>query len=137
MIKTQTKNGVQVGDRGNEALGVDVVRILKTQDEGWVRVQIAKDEKVCEYRCERVRPAMCVVRCAGLVISSEGDEQPGGEVGDRWTTQGSTERLSASLSGIGLSIKSDPLQCYARSYHFHARSIHANRTESPASSSRI
>lgn len=55
MIKHQTKNGVELGDRGNEALGVDVVRILKSQDEGWVRMQIAKDEKVslCESCLDR------------------------------------------------------------------------------------
>lgn len=46
MVKTQTQGGVLVGDRGNEALGTDVVKVLKSQDLGWVRVQISQDEKV-------------------------------------------------------------------------------------------
>ena len=47
MIKGKTKDGVAIGDRGNEALSVDVVKLLKTQDVGYIRIQIAKDEKVC------------------------------------------------------------------------------------------
>lgn len=46
MVKGKTQNGVAIGDRGNEALAVDVVKLLKTQDVGYVKVQIAKDEKV-------------------------------------------------------------------------------------------
>jgi hypothetical protein len=46
MVKGQTKNGMAIGERGNEALSTDVVKILKSQDAGYVRVQIAKDEKV-------------------------------------------------------------------------------------------
>ncbi|ODN80629.1 hypothetical protein, variant [Cryptococcus amylolentus CBS 6039] len=48
MIKGKTKDGVAIGDRGNEALSTDVVKLLKTQDLGYVRVQIAKDEKVSD-----------------------------------------------------------------------------------------
>lgn len=46
MVKGQTQNGRAIGDRGNEALSTDIVKILKTQDAGYVRVVIAKDEKV-------------------------------------------------------------------------------------------
>jgi U3 small nucleolar RNA-associated protein 11 len=46
MVKGQTKNGMAIGERGNEALSTDVVKILKSQDAGYVRLQIAKDEKV-------------------------------------------------------------------------------------------
>ncbi|WVR06841.1 hypothetical protein IAU60_003877 [Kwoniella sp. DSM 27419] len=45
MVKGQTKNGVGIGDRGNVALDTDMVKILKSQDLGYVRVQISKDEK--------------------------------------------------------------------------------------------
>ena len=38
-------------DRGNEALSTDVVKLLKTQDMGYIKVQIAKDEKVCLIYC--------------------------------------------------------------------------------------
>jgi len=46
MVKGQTKNGMAIGERGNEALSTDIVKILKSQDAGYVRVQITKDEKV-------------------------------------------------------------------------------------------
>ncbi|WVQ81767.1 hypothetical protein IAT38_003892 [Cryptococcus sp. DSM 104549] len=53
MVKGKTKDGVAIGDRGNEALSTDVVKILKTQDLGYVRVQIAKDEKkIAKLRAE-------------------------------------------------------------------------------------
>ncbi|ODO09189.1 hypothetical protein I350_02789 [Cryptococcus amylolentus CBS 6273] len=53
MIKGKTKDGVAIGDRGNEALSTDVVKLLKTQDLGYVRVQIAKDEKaISKIRAE-------------------------------------------------------------------------------------
>ncbi|WVW84145.1 hypothetical protein I302_106174 [Kwoniella bestiolae CBS 10118] len=45
MIKAKTENGVETKDRGNVALSTDLVKILKSQDAGYVRVQIAKDEK--------------------------------------------------------------------------------------------
>ncbi|KAK4688095.1 U3 small nucleolar RNA-associated protein 11, partial [Tremellales sp. Uapishka_1] len=45
MVKGKTKGGVAIADRGNEALSTDVVKILKTQDVGYVKVQIAQDEK--------------------------------------------------------------------------------------------
>ncbi|EIW70548.1 U3 small nucleolar RNA-associated protein 11 [Tremella mesenterica] len=45
MVKGKTVEGVAVGDRGNKALDADLVKILKTQDMGYVRVQIAQDEK--------------------------------------------------------------------------------------------
>ena len=45
MVKGKTKGGVALGDRGNEALSADVVLLLKTQDVGYIRTQIAKDEK--------------------------------------------------------------------------------------------
>jgi U3 small nucleolar RNA-associated protein 11 len=56
MVKGQTKGGVAVGDRGNESLSVDVVRLLKTQDVGYVRMQIAKDQKVRSSPCRLARP---------------------------------------------------------------------------------
>ncbi|OCF74270.1 U3 small nucleolar RNA-associated protein 11 [Kwoniella mangroviensis CBS 8886] len=45
MIKSKTHNGIETKDRGNVALNTDLVKILKSQDLGYVRVQIAKDEK--------------------------------------------------------------------------------------------
>lgn len=46
MVKGKTKGGVAIGERGFEALSTEVVKLLKSQDLGYIRVQIAKDEKV-------------------------------------------------------------------------------------------
>ncbi|OBZ68439.1 putative U3 small nucleolar RNA-associated protein 11 [Grifola frondosa] len=37
MVKQRTKGGVHVQDRGNQALPVDIVKVLKTQDENYLR----------------------------------------------------------------------------------------------------
>ncbi|KIW09048.1 uncharacterized protein PV09_00939 [Verruconis gallopava] len=45
MISTRTINGQRIADRGNKALSTDVVRILKTQDVGYVRVMLQKTRR--------------------------------------------------------------------------------------------
>ncbi|KAL1411620.1 hypothetical protein Q8F55_002584 [Vanrija albida] len=53
MVKGKTKDGVAIADRGNEALSIDVVKLLKTQDIGYIKVQIAQDEKkILKLRAE-------------------------------------------------------------------------------------
>ena len=39
------KDGTRMGDRGNKALSVDVVRLLKTQDAGYLRIMATKAKK--------------------------------------------------------------------------------------------
>lgn len=46
MVKGRTKDGVALGDRGNVALSADTVKLLKTQDVRYIRLQLAKDQKV-------------------------------------------------------------------------------------------
>ncbi|KAH8930141.1 small-subunit processome [Atractiella rhizophila] len=45
MIKGKTKGGVHIGSRGNSSLPIDLVKILKSQDAGYVRVLAATEEK--------------------------------------------------------------------------------------------
>ncbi|RSH83567.1 uncharacterized protein EHS24_007255 [Apiotrichum porosum] len=53
MVKGKTKGGIHIQDRGNEALSTDVVKLLKTQDLGYIKVQIAQDEKkIAKLRAE-------------------------------------------------------------------------------------
>jgi U3 small nucleolar RNA-associated protein 11 len=47
MTREKTIGGVHVKDRGNEALPVDIVKVLKTQDENYVRTMRAAGQKVC------------------------------------------------------------------------------------------
>jgi U3 small nucleolar RNA-associated protein 11 len=46
MVKGRTKDGVALGDRGNVALSADTVKLLKTQDVRYIRLQLARDQKV-------------------------------------------------------------------------------------------
>lgn len=46
MINSRTKKGVHMQSRGNETLDVDLVKVLKTQDAGYVRTVLSAEVKV-------------------------------------------------------------------------------------------
>lgn len=46
MINSRTKKGVHMQSRGNETLDVDLVKVLKTQDAGYVRTVLSSEVKV-------------------------------------------------------------------------------------------
>jgi len=58
MIRSRTEKGVHVQDRGNEAMPVDVVKLLKTQDAGYVRTLISTEEKLVERLRNQVGSSM-------------------------------------------------------------------------------
>lgn len=45
MMSSRTRNGQRIADRGNEALSMDVVRLLKTQDAGYIRTMLQRTRK--------------------------------------------------------------------------------------------
>lgn len=47
MNKERTIEGVHVQDRGNVAMPIDMVKLLKTQDEGYIRTMRNLGLKVC------------------------------------------------------------------------------------------
>ena len=47
MNKERTVGGVHVKDRGNVSMPMDMVKLLKTQDEGYVRTMRANGLKAC------------------------------------------------------------------------------------------
>jgi U3 small nucleolar RNA-associated protein 11 len=47
MNKERTVQGVHVKDRGNASMPMDMVKLLKTQDEGYVRTMRANGLKAC------------------------------------------------------------------------------------------
>lgn len=51
MLRSRTEGGVHVQGRGNRPLETDLVRLLKTQDAGYIRMQRAIEEKVRRIRC--------------------------------------------------------------------------------------
>ncbi|KAF8474258.1 small-subunit processome [Kalaharituber pfeilii] len=48
MVNSRTKGGIQIADRGNKALDNDTVKLLKTQDAGYLRVKNAIERKAIE-----------------------------------------------------------------------------------------
>ena len=58
MIKAKTQGGVHVQERNSSnTLGVDEVKLLKSQDAGYVRLAIAKDESVRPAHNMRGKPS--------------------------------------------------------------------------------
>ncbi|KXN88740.1 putative U3 small nucleolar RNA-associated protein 11 [Leucoagaricus sp. SymC.cos] len=49
MVREKTKKGVHVKDRGNQALPVDIVKVLKTQDENYVRTMRTSNSKKIDH----------------------------------------------------------------------------------------
>lgn len=47
MVNQRTREGVHIQDRGNQALPVDVVKVLKSQDENYIRTMRTSNQKVC------------------------------------------------------------------------------------------
>ncbi|KAN0060272.1 hypothetical protein ACQY0O_007601 [Thecaphora frezii] len=71
MIRAKTVKGVHVQDRGNEALKNDVVALLKTQDAGYVRLQITKERRRIDKLKERIAIALPAMR-EGWLEEKEG-----------------------------------------------------------------
>lgn len=62
MIRSQTRKGVHVQQAENKALPTDLVKLLKTQDAGYIRTQRLIEEKVrssfpCPAKCSEVGTA--------------------------------------------------------------------------------
>lgn len=53
MVHSRTQDGIRVADRGNQALSNDAVKLLKTQDEGYIRAlessERSKIDRAKEY----------------------------------------------------------------------------------------
>jgi U3 small nucleolar RNA-associated protein 11 len=47
MVRQKTREGVHWKDRGNKSLPTDIVKVLKTQDENYVRTMRTSNQKVC------------------------------------------------------------------------------------------
>lgn len=48
MMSSRTKNGIKVADRGNKALNLDVVKLMKTQDAGYLKTMATRTRKEIE-----------------------------------------------------------------------------------------
>ncbi|KAH9944271.1 small-subunit processome [Epithele typhae] len=67
MTREKTEGGVHVKDRGNEALPTDIVKVLKTQDENYLRTMRAAGLK----KIDRIKSQL--MQLANLVHSADED----------------------------------------------------------------
>ncbi|KAF8640640.1 hypothetical protein AX17_000297 [Amanita inopinata Kibby_2008] len=72
MVKEKTKGGVHIKDRGNAALPTDIVKVLKTQDENYVRTMRMAGLKKIDSLKRRLMEMIDLVRPEAL---GEGDEE--------------------------------------------------------------
>jgi U3 small nucleolar RNA-associated protein 11 len=73
MIKERTVQGVHVKDRGNVSMPMDMVKLLKTQDEGYVRTMRANGIK----KIERIKSQLTAL--ANLIAPQDDNIQDDGE----------------------------------------------------------
>ncbi|GAA5897248.1 hypothetical protein JCM6882_001826 [Rhodosporidiobolus microsporus] len=75
MIKSRTKGGVHIQSRGNEALPVDLVKVLKTQDAGYIRSQATMEQG----RVERLQQQLDALVDTALPTASTSKAPAGGD----------------------------------------------------------
>ncbi|KAI9761326.1 MAG: hypothetical protein M4579_001116 [Chaenotheca gracillima] len=96
--KTSAKDGTRLGDRGNKSLSTDAVRLLKTQDAGYLRIMGDKARKESARLKEKFLGSGDKVDGAEKMRFVEGDEERVEEVarlkrgGEASANDGETDR---------------------------------------------
>ncbi|KAG7098973.1 hypothetical protein E1B28_000860, partial [Marasmius oreades] len=74
MAREKTKGGVHVKDRGNVALPTDMVKVLKTQDENYVRTMRASNMKKIDKIKNRLSSIIDITGPQGKTLDEEAKE---------------------------------------------------------------
>ncbi|KAJ9117995.1 hypothetical protein QFC20_000276 [Naganishia adeliensis] len=77
MVKGKTKKGIHVQSRGNEALPMELVKLLKTQDAGYIRTQIASDESKIAAIREQLHALADLIPSTEESIDDDDDSEGG------------------------------------------------------------
>ncbi|KAJ7193388.1 u3 small nucleolar RNA-associated protein 11 [Mycena pura] len=80
MARQSTKGGVHVADRGNVALPQDIVKVLKTQDENYVRTMRAAGLKKIDKLKAQLMTMADLLKPASLEVQEDSDELDANEV---------------------------------------------------------
>lgn len=107
MMSTQTSRGIKVGDRGNSSLSPDVVKLLKTQDAGYLRVVAQKTlrdrEQLEEHMQQLYRDAPDnVEKAKGHVFFVESTEDQNGKVSHRSSSYDSQSSQTVQPTDISV-----------------------------------
>ncbi|GAA5880652.1 hypothetical protein JCM16303_004297 [Sporobolomyces ruberrimus] len=103
MVNQKTKNGIHVQSRGNEPLPVDMVKVLKTQDAGYIRTQLAMEQSRVQKLQEKLASLVDDILPQPIKPKKEGDqveENMNGDMED-WDMYSDDEETGPVASGSG------------------------------------
>jgi U3 small nucleolar RNA-associated protein 11 len=99
MVNTKTKQGVHVQSRGNEPLPVDLVKVLKNQDSGYIRTLQQTEQGRVDKLKEKL--ASLVDNVLPQPIKPNGDEVDDDD--DDWDMYSNDEPIASTSSSTGRS----------------------------------
>ncbi|GAA5967367.1 hypothetical protein JCM3765_000503 [Sporobolomyces pararoseus] len=104
MVNQKTKQGVHIQSRGNEPLPVDLVKVLKTQDQGYIRTQLAMEQSRVEKLKEKIASLVDNILPQPIKPSSKSSEEQdlNGDLDD-WDMYSDEEEDGPVASGSGRS----------------------------------
>ncbi|KAI5475894.1 hypothetical protein MNV49_000727 [Pseudohyphozyma bogoriensis] len=74
MIRSKTLKGVHVQSRGNEALPMDLVKVLKTQDAGYIRTQRAMEQSRVEKLQQELDSQLDIAAAPAKAAAKDDDD---------------------------------------------------------------
>ncbi|GAA5975264.1 hypothetical protein JCM5350_000214 [Sporobolomyces pararoseus] len=111
MVNQKTKNGVHVQSRGNEPLPVDLVKVLKSQDGGYIRTQLAMEQSRVGKLKEKIASLVDNILPQPIKPSTETEEQEmNGDLDDWDMYSDEDEGPVASGSGRSHVVFTDDLE---------------------------
>ncbi|GAA5879204.1 hypothetical protein JCM1840_007611 [Sporobolomyces johnsonii] len=100
MIRNKTKGGVHIQSRGNEPLPVDLVKVLKTQDAGYIRTQLAMEQSRVQ-RLQQQLDSLVDTAIAGPSKVKKGNNEDD-DMMDDWDMYDDDEPVASTSSGSGV-----------------------------------
>ncbi|KAL7004775.1 hypothetical protein EMMF5_005690 [Cystobasidiomycetes sp. EMM_F5] len=95
MVRGKTEKGVHIQDRGNVAMPTDVVKLLKTQDAGYVRTLLATEEKLIQRLKNELGATVAFHSNAEQADYSDSEDD------DMDRQEGTSKQSILSLIGVG------------------------------------
>ncbi|CEQ42573.1 SPOSA6832_04404, partial [Sporobolomyces salmonicolor] len=94
MIRNKTKGGVHIQSRGNEPLPVDLVKVLKTQDAGYIRTQLAMEQS------QQLDSLVDTAVASSSKVKKGSNEED--DMMDDWDMSDDDEPVASTSSGTGV-----------------------------------
>ncbi|GAA5892586.1 rRNA-processing protein UTP11 [Sporobolomyces salmoneus] len=103
MVNQKTKNGVHIQSRGNEPLPVDLVKVLKSQDSGYIRTQLTMEQSRVQKLKEKIASLVDDILPQPIKPTKEGEAEASEMNGDldEWDMYSDEEDSGPVASGSG------------------------------------